>query len=673
MFKKLLIANRGEIACRIIRTAKTMGISTVAVYAEPDAYALHVEMADESYCIGPAAATLSYLNQQEILRVARNSGAEAIHPGYGFLSENPEFAAACTASGRIFVGPPAEVITSMGIKSRARDIMDQAGIPVIPGCHLDCCPEGELAGRANGIGYPLMIKADRGGGGKGIRLVTSDADLAEAIAAAKREATGAFGDSSLIMEKQVAAARHVEVQIFRDSHGNTVHLFERDCSLQRRHQKILEEAPAPGLSERVREKLHAAAVAAAEAIRYQGAGTVEFLVESDGEFYFLEINTRLQVEHPVTEMITGQDLVRWQLLVAAGEPLPLRQEELHCRGHAIEVRIYAEDPDRNFLPATGTIHYLQEPGPEEEGIRLDSGVRRGDMVTSWYDPILAKMIVWGTDRPEAISRLLRALGNYHIAGVTVNVPFLRRLAADPAFVAMRHTTRYVDACLDELTSPAAVPDEVFGIAALWQVLDHRRIQQKQAVVASDPFSPWSSGHGFRLNQADNLEIELLSHGKPVRVQIFPVADGYRLELPGKELLATGGNLTGPELRCRLEGRRVMATLVTHDDHLTVFYAGETFQLQLPDPGRIGSNSAGDANALRAPIPGNVIEVFVGAGDRVKKGDGLLVLEAMKMEYMIRAPADGRVVAILFQEGDRVQEKDRLVEFEPHKDESDAIA
>jgi len=671
MIKKILIANRGEIACRIIRTAKAMGIATVAVYSEPDSAALHVELADEAYCIGPAAATLSYLNQQEILRVAKSAGVEAVHPGYGFLSENPEFAEACIAGGLIFVGPSPEVITSLGIKSRARDIMDQAGIPVIPGCYLDIIPHNDLEAKAESIGYPLLVKADRGGGGKGIRLVGSAADLAGAIAAARREATGAFGDASLLMEKQVVEARHVEVQIFRDSHGNAVHLFERDCSLQRRHQKILEESPAPGISERIRHKLHRTAVAAAEAIGYVGAGTVEFLVEPDGEFYFLEINTRLQVEHPVTEMITGQDLVAWQLLVAAGEQLPLRQEELKCQGHAIEVRIYAEDPCRNFLPSTGGILYLRQP-MAADGIRIDSGVRQGDRVTPWYDPMLAKLIVWARDRHTAISRLITALAGYQVAGITVNVDFLRRLAVDPAFGAANHTTSYVDGHLDELTRPEPLTDELLAIAALYRVLDNQRMLYQKAGSGADPYSPWNSGQGFRLNTSDRIETTFSNHGEMATVHVYPAGEGYRLEVAGAVMTALGVELHAAELRCRLGGRNVVATLVTQDEQVTVFWAGGTFQLLLPDLDRSGRDS-GVGNSLRAPIPGKVTELFVAAGDSVRQGDQLLVLEAMKMEYVIRAPADGMVVTLLFQKGDSVQEKDRLVEFQPLEDKQDAAA
>ncbi|SHO47819.1 acetyl/propionyl/methylcrotonyl-CoA carboxylase subunit alpha [Desulfopila aestuarii] len=671
MFKKILIANRGEIACRIIYSARKMGIATVAVYSEPDSSALHVELADEAYCIGPAAATLSYLNQQEILRVAKAAGAEAIHPGYGFLSENPEFALACKAAGLIFVGPSPDVITSMGIKSRARDIMEQAGIPVIPGCYIDEVPDSELEGKGEGLGYPLLIKADRGGGGKGIRLVNATEEMNEAIAAARREAAGAFGDASLLMEKQIVNARHVEVQIFRDIHGNAVHLFERDCSLQRRHQKILEESPAPGISERIRQKLHRTAVAAAETLGYVGAGTVEFLVEPDGEFYFLEINTRLQVEHPVTEMITGQDLVAWQLLVAAGEPLPLGQEELECKGHAIEVRVYAEDPVRNFLPSTGTIHYLRQP-MTADGVRVDSGVRQGDMVTPFYDPMLAKLIVWGEDRHEAILRLLAALAEYHFAGITVNIGFLRRLAVDPAFSAATHTTRYVDEHLDELTRPEPITDETLAIVALYRVLENQRMLYQQVGSGGDPYSPWNSGKGFRVNESDRIEMQLLSQGEMVTVHMYPVGDGYRLEMAGVVMTVTVVELHGAKLRCRLQGKNVAATLVTHDEQITVFCAGNTFHLLLPDLGRVGSDGGG-GNSLRAPIPGKVTELFVEAGDTVRQGDQLLVLEAMKMEYAIRAPADGTVISILYRQGDSVQEKDRLVEFQPLEEKNDAAA
>lgn len=658
-FNTLLIANRGEIACRIIRTARSMGLATVAVYSEPDSDALHARLADSAYCVGPAAAGLSYLNQAEILRAARLAGAEAIHPGYGFLSENPEFARACAESGLVFVGPPPEVITSMGIKSRAREIMDQAGIPVIPGCRIGGSNQTESEELAGRIGYPLLIKADRGGGGKGIRLVTAGDELAEAIGAARRESAAAFGDGSLLMEKQVVGARHIEVQIFRDSHGNTVHLFERDCSLQRRHQKIIEEAPAVGLSPRLRGQLHTAAVAAAEAIGYLGAGTVEFLVSGDGQFYFLEINTRLQVEHPVTEMISGQDLVAWQLLVAAGERLPCTQDELVCSGAAIEVRIYAENPVRGFLPATGTISYLREPKMDQR-VRVDSGVREGDVIAPHYDPLLAKLIVHGADRREAMARMRQCLARYQLAGVVTNVAFLQHLLDNETFLEGRHTISWVDEHLAELIAGQAEEPAMMALAALWLVKTSSRRGPK---MPGDEYnSPWREASGFRLNQPAQLTCELVGTLGTARIDIFVTAEEYRLVLPEREYAATHVAIEGDQLSCRLSARNLTATVVQVDGRLNVFHGGHSVVYALADSMMADRHDAGGDNVLLAPIPGKVTAVLAEAGDSVRQGQPLLVVEAMKMEYVIRAPQNGRIGAMLFAEGASVRENDRLVEL-----------
>jgi 3-methylcrotonyl-CoA carboxylase alpha subunit len=671
MFTTILIANRGEIACRIIRTARAMGIRTVAVYSEADCRALHVTMADEAYCIGSAPAVKSYLMQENILRAAKESGAEAIHPGYGFLSENPEFAAACTAAGLVFIGPPAEVITEMGIKSRAKEIMKREGIPVIPGYYSDDDDKVRLLHEVNEIGYPLLIKADRGGGGKGIRLVHSEAELHEAIGAAGREAASAFGNGSLLLEKHITGARHIEVQIFRDSLGNSVHLYERDCSLQRRHQKILEEAPADGVSQKIRNKLYDAAIQAADTISYVGAGTVEFLVDDQDDYYFLEINTRLQVEHPVTEMITGQDLVRWQLLVAAGEPLPLRQHELSCTGHAIEVRIYAEDPSRNFMPSSGVISYLRLP-EESETLRVDSGVREGDTVTPFYDPILAKLIVHGRNRQEAIQNLLEGLKRYKLAGLVTNINFLGSLATDDTFRAALHTSQYVDNHLEELTGKQPFSGKTLCCAALYYMLSQQLDLLIESGRTQDPFSPWCNNNGFRLNEQASYEVMFTSGGTVHKVIVSFEKKNYRLVLESEIIRAEDVNWQQGRLCCRIDERMEMVEIVHHANNLTVFDSGRTVLLELPDLSHEVSGGHGADSSLRAPIPGNVTEVFVTAGDKVKKGDSLLVLEAMKMEYVIRAPFDGRVTGILYQKGDSVQERDRLVDFEEQQEEHDAV-
>lgn len=660
MFKKILIANRGEIACRVIRTASAMGIGTVAVYSEADRGARHVKMADEAYCIGPAPAVTSYLHFENILKVAQQTHAEAIHPGYGFLSENPDFASACEDAGVIFVGPPAKVITEMGIKGRAKEIMDEAGIPVIPGGYVDAGNLKDLEQQAGLAGYPLLIKADRGGGGKGIRLVESKGELIEAIGTAGREAASAFGNSSLLWEKQIRGARHIEVQIFRDSHGNTLHLFERDCSLQRRHQKIIEEAPAPGLSEELLGKLYDAAVTAADAVGYIGAGTVEFLVDRDSEFYFLEINTRLQVEHPVTEMITNRDLVNWQLLVAAGDSLPCSQEEVQLSGHAIEVRIYAEDPARDFMPSTGRIEFLREP-ELLSGMRIDGGISEGDSVTPYYDPILSKLIVHGQTRTEAIEKLLRGLFDYHLAGVVTNIDFLIKLASDDAFVAAKHTTQYVDDSIESMAIEQEVPAEMIAYAALGHVSFLQESATASFAETVDSHSPWSSCLGFRLNEPDMLSIRLKCRGNDYEVHVYP-DDVFTVKVGTERFIMSDIQCVKSSLNCRVNGRNVTAELCHHKSNLTLFCGGRTILFTLIDK-TIGEGAGdGEGNSLRAPIPGNVTGVMVKNGQQVKKGDTIMVLEAMKMEYIIKAPDDGKVVKLLYAEGDSVEERDRLLEF-----------
>ncbi len=668
MFKKILIANRGEIACRIIRTARAMKISTVAVYSEVDVAALHAEIADEAYCIGPAPAIESYLFIERILQVAKKAGAEAIHPGYGFLSENPDFSAACEAAGLIFIGPSSNVIREMGIKGRAKEIMAKAGIPVIPGGSVDLSNLAAFEAQAEMVGYPLLIKADRGGGGKGIRRVESKEGLQEAIGTAGREAASAFGNSSLLWEKQICGARHIEVQIFRDSHGNTLHLFERDCSLQRRHQKILEEAPAPGLSQALLSRLYDAAVTAADTINYIGAGTVEFLVDQDGEFYFLEINTRLQVEHPVTEMITDRDLVSWQLLVAAGESLPCRQEDVRVSGHAIEVRIYAEDPARDFMPSSGKICYLREP---DSGLRIDGGVRTGDGVTPYYDPILAKLIVHRPNRDEAIETLRSGLADYHLAGVVTNIDFLRQLAADTTFLASEHTTQYVDDSLETMLAEQKLPEEMIAYAALGHLLAIQECVRQAYVESADRFSPWGSCLGFRLNEPDSVNVRLSSRGEEYDIRIVCEGDVYSVECGSNAFMLRDTTFTDNLLRCRMNGKNVSAEVVHHDNALTVFCAGRTIVFTCIDKSIAeGSDEAG-GNSLRAPIPGNVTGVMVKNGQNVKKGDTIMVLEAMKMEYIIKAPGDGTIVRLLYVEGDSVEERDRLLEFEQHTENGHA--
>jgi 3-methylcrotonyl-CoA carboxylase alpha subunit len=659
MFDTLLIANRGEIACRIIRTARRLGLRSVAVYSEADAEALHVRQADDARLLGPAPAAESYLDIAAVIEAARLSGAQAVHPGYGFLAENAAFAEACGAAGLIFVGPPPEAIRAMGSKSEAKTLMEQAGVPLVPGYHGDSRDLAVLERAARTVGYPVLIKASAGGGGKGMRVVEQAMDFDAAVGAARREAAAAFGDDRVLLEKYLTHPRHIEIQVFADGHGNALHLFERDCSIQRRHQKVLEEAPAPGLSPERRAEMGAAAVAAARAIGYVGAGTVEFIVEGDA-FYFMEMNTRLQVEHPVTEMITGQDLVEWQLRIAAGAALPCGQDELAVRGHAIEARLYAEDPARGFLPATGRLVHLRFPetGPR---VRVDSGVSAGDAVTVHYDPLLAKLVVWGEDRPAALRRLAAALAGTQAVGVTTNLAFLAAVAAHPAYIAGELDTGFIERRGAELMPPAGpASDEVLALASL-AVLQRRRAEAEAlARRCGDPHSPWHQTTGWRLNVETHGRLVFRDDDREVAVTVHYRPDGYRLELPGGEIAARGRLEANGDLRAELAGHHVRATVVRRDHELAVLMGAELHRLVLHDPLALGAAAEAGSGRLTAPMPGRVTEVHVKPGARVARGAPLLVLEAMKMEHTIAAPADGRVTEIHYDAGALVEEGAELL-------------
>src|SRR3954471_13977865 len=522
MFDKILIANRGEIAVRVARTAKRLGIRTVAVYSEADANALHVASCDEAYLIGPAPARESYLKAERIIDVARRSGAQAIHPGYGFLSENAAFARSCADAGIVFIGPSARAIAAMGSKSASKDIMGKAGVPLVPGYHGESQEATLLAQEAESIGYPVLIKASAGGGGKGMRIVKEPGQLSDAIASAKREALASFADERLLLEKYLSRPRHIELQVFADTHGNAVYLFERDCSVQRRHQKVLEEAPAPAMTAARRRQMGSAAIAAARAVNYVNAGTVEFIADDAGNFYFMEMNTRLQVEHPVTEMITGLDLVEWQLRVAAGEALPLTQEQLTIKGHAIEARIYAEDPARGFLPATGTIAHLRQPALSPH-VRVDTGVRTGDSIGVHYDPMIAKLIAWDVDRPAALRRLRAALAEYQLAGPANNIVFLSRVVAHPAFANADREPELLDTHLIERYSAELIPvpqpagDAVLAIAALEELMREQEAATQAAARSADPWSPWDLSDGWRLNEDNHHTLRFVDQGREVAV------------------------------------------------------------------------------------------------------------------------------------------------------------
>jgi 3-methylcrotonyl-CoA carboxylase alpha subunit len=663
MFDKILIANRGEIACRIIHTARRMGIATVAVYSEADASARHVAMADEAVLIGPPAAAQSYLLSERLVDAARRTGAQAIHPGYGFLSENAAFAQACMNAGLVFIGPPVSAIQAMGSKSEAKRLMQAAGVPLVPGYHGEDQDPALLARQATAIGYPVLIKASAGGGGKGMRVINDASEFAVGLAAAKRESRAAFGDDQVLIEKYLVRPRHIEIQVFADTHGNCVYLFERDCSLQRRHQKVVEEAPGPGLSESRRKEMGQAAVAAARAIGYAGAGTVEFIVSSDDEFYFMEMNTRLQVEHPVTECITGQDLVQWQLLVAAGENLPTAQDGLAINGHSIEVRIYAEDPERDFLPATGALRHLRFP-PESEHVRVDSGVREGDVISVHYDPMIAKLIVWDRDRDAALRRMQQALAETEIVGLTTNVDFLYSIISHPAFRQGGVDTGFIDRHRDELTAGSqADPDRTLGLASLFLLVQRKLQSTTQAQKSHDPWSPWQRGDGWRMNDDSNCVLEFDLGQERIAVRAHYCGEHYRLDLPGGSVNGEARFDEDGMLLASLDGLRVRARVVQQDQRITVLLDGNRQDLVLHDPLESGQELDAGPGNLRSPMPGKVLQVMVSEGQAVARGEPLIILEAMKMEHTIVAPANGKVTRVCFSPGDMIDEGVDLVEFE----------
>ena len=663
MFKKILIANRGEIACRIIKTARSMGIVTVAVHSEADANARHVRMADEAVLIGPAAARQSYLVGDRIIEVAQRTGAEAIHPGYGFLSENAAFADACEQAGLVFIGPPASAIRAMGLKSASKALMEQAGVPLTPGYHGDNQDAAFLAEQAAAIGYPVLIKASAGGGGKGMRRVDDGAEFAAALESCRREARSAFGNDDVLVEKYILQPRHIEIQVFGDTQGHCVHLFERDCSVQRRHQKVLEEAPAPGMTPERRAAMGRAAVEAARAVGYVGAGTVEFIATQDGSFYFMEMNTRLQVEHPVTEMITGLDLVEWQLRVASGEPLPLAQEQLEIHGHAMEARIYAEDPDRGFLPSTGRLVHLSPP-PESDHVRVDTGVEQGDEITPYYDPMIAKLIVWGTDRHQALARMRQALAQYRIVGVSSNVDFLARLVAVPSFAHAQLDTGLIEREQARLfPPPGEVPAEVWLLATLAELLREQCLAAKKAAQAPDSGSPWRALDGWRLNGRSGRQL-VLRLGETVQgVGIEFIGGAHGLTVGGQQVVARGTLGVDSELQAQLGERRLRAAVVASNERRHVFFEGRAWPLSVVDAEHVGGAGDDVEGGLRAPMPGKVIALSVAAGAVVEKGATLLVLEAMKMEHAICAPRRGVVKAFHFAVGDQVTDGAELVDFE----------
>jgi len=658
MIESLLIANRGEIACRIIRTARRLGIRTVAVYSDADAGARHVRLADEAVHIGPAAARESYLAIEKLIDAARRTGAQAIHPGYGFLSENAAFAEACEAAGIVFVGPRASSIRAMGSKAAARALMEKADVPTTPGYHgADQSPE-RLAREAERIGYPVLIKASAGGGGKGMRRVDRPEDFEAALASCRREAASAFGSDEVLIEKFVVRPRHIEVQVFGDRHGNYVHLFERDCSVQRRHQKVIEEAPAPGMTAELRARMGATAVLAAKAVDYVGAGTVEFISDQEGNFWFMEMNTRLQVEHPVTEEITGLDLVEWQLRVASGEKLPLSQDEISIRGHSIEARIYAENPDQGFMPSAGRLAHLSMPAPSRH-VRLEAGVEEGDEITTHYDPMIAKLVVWGEDRDEALRHLREALASFRIVGVANNVEFLGRLVRTESFAKARLDTGLIEREQEALQAPAgAAPDEAWLLAAAAEL--------DRATAGEVTGSPWAALDGFRLGGAAPRLVSL-RRGEEVReiraTFVAPGRWGMRLGDGANEVQVRFSAGSGGSVALDTGDRTLHAVVVPVGAKWNVFLDGRRWEIEAFDPLDVEAAGHEAEGELRAPMPGKVVAHLVQPGARVAKGTPIVVMEAMKMEITIVAPKDGVVTTFHHAPGDQVHEGAELVHFD----------
>ena len=687
MFNKILIANRGEIACRVAATARRMGIKTVAVYSAVDADAKHVAACDEAVLIGPASASESYLRGDKIIAMALASGAQAVHPGYGFLSENADFADACAAAGLVFIGPPASAMRAMGSKSAAKSLMDKADVPLVPGYHGDNQDPDFLHDQGDRIGYPLLLKASAGGGGKGMRIVERSEDFKAALASCKREAISAFGDAKVLAEKYLTRPRHIEIQVFADTLGNCVYLHERDCSVQRRHQKVLEEAPAPGMPAARRAAMGAAAVAAAKAVGYVGAGTVEFIANQDGSFYFMEMNTRLQVEHPVTEMITGTDLVEWQLRVANGEPLPKLQAELAIHGHAIEARIYAENPDKGFLPSIGTLRYMATPaavnfelggmaggnpgaaGAAPAPVRIDSGVRQGDAISPFYDPMIAKLIVWGADRAQALARMSDALAEFRIVGLATNLAFLKRLVEGDAFAKADLDTGLIERNRATLFAPpTAAPLGVLALAALALMEAQKAAGAALSAHRANPADPFDNGLGWRLNGVSRRVLSFAddysaaTEQKHYQLGVTYHAGGWRLDANGVEADLSLVARDGVDLSIRLGDRQLRGAVLRDSDTFHVFTSGRHFTLVYTDPMAHAGAAEAVGGRLTAPMPGKVVAVLASNGQQVKKGDALVIMEAMKMEHTIAAPGDGVVEEILYAVGDQVADGAPLLVF-----------
>lgn len=661
MFEKILIANRGEIACRVIRTAKKLGIATVAVYSDADAQSQHVKLADEAVHIGQAPAAQSYLQMERIIQAALDTGAQAIHPGYGFLSENDQFALACEKNNIVFIGPPVEAILAMGLKATSKALMEKAGVPLTPGYHGENQDTAFLKAQADQIGYPVLIKASAGGGGKGMRLVERAEDFLSSLSSCKSEAKSSFGNDDVLIERYVIQPRHIEVQVFGDTHGNYVHLFERDCSVQRRHQKVLEEAPAPQMPAHKLDAMRQAAIDAARAVNYVGAGTVEFIVEQDGTAYFMEMNTRLQVEHPVTEMITGEDLVEWQLRVAFGEPLPKQQDELQIHGHAIEARVYAEEPEKGFLPAIGKISYLHYPA-QNAAVRVDSGIVEGDEISTYYDPMIAKLIVWGKNREAALVQMHHALGQFHVEGLGNNIAFLDRLVLCDSFKQAKLDTNLIQREHDFLFQTEQQLDAKLVVSAAFielLTLLKKNTQQVSAVWQAQPL--------WRLNIRSQYSIELTYGSELLKVQFTAEEHGFTAQYQEKTYRVAGELLDQNTAHVHLDAQQQKLAFSQQQQRITLFQSGQSYKFDYIDPDYAQEDSSAADSNLKAPMPGVITQVLFAPNAQVKKDEVLMTLEAMKIEYSIRAPSDGIIASSYFQAGDQVKAGDELVEFQPFEE------
>ncbi|XP_073837377.1 methylcrotonoyl-CoA carboxylase 1 [Musca autumnalis] len=664
---KILIANRGEIACRVIKTARKLGVRTVAVYSDPDEKSLHTQYADEAYRVGEAASASSYLRGDRIIEIAKKAGCQAIHPGYGFLSESVEFAELCQKEGVIFMGPPSSAIRDMGIKSTSKHIMDAAGVPIINGYHGEDQSDERLQKEAQKIGFPLMIKAVRGGGGKGMRIAMKPEEFMDALNSARTESQKSFGDSSVLLERYVRSPRHVEVQVFADHYGNAVYLWERDCSVQRRHQKIIEEAPAPGLSEELRRELGEAAVRAAKAVGYVGAGTVEFIMDKeDLSFHFMEMNTRLQVEHPISEMITGTDLVEWQIRIAAGEPLPVTQEQITRKGHAFEARIYAENPRGGFLPGAGPLRYLATPQASDL-VRVETGVREGDEVSVHYDPMIAKLVVWGENRSQALNSLIARLREYHITGLETNINFLIDLASHPEFQSGNVHTGFIDQHFDTLFPPVEISDNELCKAALSLVFNELQASQTNAPSNNDPFA---ASPNLRLNYDLIRKYQLKANDKTYQVNVKFNGETIEIQIDNGSWYTVKADriMDGDRLKIRSNIADNISTYNAYIDEseVTLFLDNGKLSFELVQPKFLNTavDQMGNAGSkVVAPMPGVLEKVLVKPGDKVKKGDNLAVLIAMKMEHILKAPKDAVIKSIGGAEGSNVAKGAAVITFE----------